>query len=110
MSDRCVDIKRFLRDAFAFLGLEILHGSHIVQTVGELYENDPYVRCHREDHFAYILSLLLFAGKIADVRDLCKAVNQEGDLVAEIRSDRFEIDKGILDHIMEQAGRNAYLV
>jgi hypothetical protein len=44
------------------------------------------------------------------VGDLGETVDEESDLVAEIRLYRVEIDKGVLDNIVEQSGRNAYFV
>jgi hypothetical protein len=110
MSDRCIYVKRFLRDACTFLWFEKLHCPHIVQSVSEFDEHDTNVRDHGQDHFSDVFRLLLFSGEVADMRDLCEAVNKMCDLVAEITPYRIEINQRVLHDVVQKSRCDAGVV
>ena len=80
--------------------------AHVVQAVRELDQHDPNVVGHRDDHLAEILSLLFFAAREGDLRDLGHAVNQTGDLFPEQTLNLVEGRAGVLDHVVQQPGDN----
>lgn len=55
--DGNVDFERFLGDAPALVGAHDAQRSEIVQTVGELDENDAHVAAHRKQHLAKAFGL-----------------------------------------------------
>ena len=102
MRNRSEDVHRFLRDAFAFFRIQILKRAHVVQTVCEFHEHHANIVHHGQQHLANVLSLLFFAGDVADLRDLCESVDKVRDLFTEVTSDRVEIDERVFDHVMQQ--------
>ena len=70
LRDRAVDILCFSGDTLlCLLGL-VLECTHIVQSVCQLYEDDPDILCHGEKHLAQILSLHLKPVRILVLRIL----------------------------------------
>ena len=57
--------------------------AHVVQPVGELDQDDPDVRGHRDHHLAVVLGLRLVAGLEGQPGQLGDAVDEAGDLLAE---------------------------
>ena len=102
-----IDIQRFPGDGnAAVLRLEA-EGTHIVKTVGQLDEHDADIPGHGKDHLPERLGLsLLPVGKIQLIQ-LGDAIDQIGDFIAELCTDRIEGDSfAVLDRIVQQAGSN----
>ena len=78
--------------------------AHVVQAVGELDQDDPDVRGHRDHHLAVVLGLRLVARLERDPGELGDAVDQAGDLVAEGLADLVEGRGGVLDRVVQQRG------
>ena len=57
---RRVDIAGLHGDLLLALGVLVLHGTHVVETVRELNEDNADVLGHREEHLSHVLRLLLF--------------------------------------------------
>ncbi len=104
MSDRRIDVHRFLGDATALFGYEIFQRPHVVQPVGELHQYDAHVINHRQQHLPNIFRLLVFARDVADVGDLCEAFDQMRDFFAEVIPDCIGIGKRVFDDVVKQAG------
>ncbi len=81
-----------------------------MKTVGKLYQHYADISDHRQYHFSDVFGLLFFFGKIADVGDFGKAVNEVRDFVAKIRFYCFEIDESVFNDVMEQPGGNAHFI
>ncbi len=60
MGQGSVDLQRLLRLFELRLTLEVGEGTHVVQPIGELDDNDPHVLAHRHDHLPQRLGLGLF--------------------------------------------------
>ena len=60
--NRRINLKGLLRNAAAFVRAHGLHGGQIVQTVGQLNQDDAHIVRHGEQHFAKTLGLLRFLG------------------------------------------------
>ena len=60
VSDRPVDIERFLGDSPALLPRKVLEGPHVVKPVGEFDQNDSHVVDHRQQHLAHVERLAFF--------------------------------------------------
>jgi hypothetical protein len=102
--DRRVDLEGLL----GLLDLLLLrHGAdraHVVQAIGELDEDDPDVRGHRDHHLAVVLGLRLVAARERDAGELRDAVDERRDLVAEALADLLERGARVLDRVVQQRG------
>ena len=104
MSERSVDIEGLACYLILFLhGLE-LECSHVVQSVGNLDEDDSDVFRHGENEFSEVLGL--HAGLFAEhaSRYFGQSVHYAGYLLPEEVADIFGGVVGIFDHIVQQRG------
>ncbi len=77
LGDGRVNIHRLLGFLPLLLRSHKLESSHIVQAVGELNKDDPYILRHGEEHLSQILRLKLkLIGGIRKSAQLCDAVDQ----------------------------------
>ena len=77
-------------------------GAHVVEPVGELDENHAQVLRHRDEQLAEVLRLLRLRRRELEVRELRDAVDQSGDLGAELALHLFTGGSRILDRVVEQ--------
>ena len=108
--ERRVDLERLARLLDLLLLAEVLDRAEVVEAVGELDEDDADVLGHRHDHLAVVLGLGLLAGLELDAGQLRDAVDEHGDLVAELLAQRVELDAGVLDDVVEERGGDRLLV
>jgi hypothetical protein len=78
--------------------------AHVVQAVGQLDEDDPDVRGHRHHHLPVVLGLRLVARLERDAGELGDAVDQAGDLLAELGLHLLQRGGGVLDRVVQQGG------
>ena len=83
---------------------------HVVQAVGELDQQDAQVLAHRQEELAQVLGRALVLGQRLDLRQLGDAVDQPGDLGAEVLLDFLDHGERILDRVVEQGGDDRLLV
>ena len=76
--------------------------THIVQPVGQLYENHPYIIRKGEEHLSEIFRLLGSA-VIKNAGNFCETVNDFGYLFAKMPFDIFNFQLCIFYHIMQQS-------
>ena len=100
--DRHIDFQCLACDAPAFLGRHRVQRAHIVQTVGELDENDAHVAGHGQQHFAEILGLLLDLTLEFDLVEFGQTINQCCDWGAKALDQFIFLDVLILHHVVEQ--------
>src|SRR5262245_3379468 len=101
-----VDVERLLRDLPGTVGRQVLEGAHVVETIGELDHEHAQVARHRHQHLPEILGLALLARREGELADLRDAVDELGDLAAELA---LEIGLGggrVLQDVVEEAGRH----
>ena len=101
VGDRCVDVERLAGDAGALLGGHGAEGLHVVQPVGELDEDDANVLDHRQHHLAKAFRLRLGPAAKLDLVEFADAVDEAGDLGAELLLDVFERSLGVLDRVVQ---------
>ncbi len=102
---RRVDLHRLARDAPA--PLDVLHEmqrAHVVQPVGELDQQHTDVAADRQHQLAEVLRLLGAVGLHLQPGQLGDAIDQAGDLAAEAGLDLGQLDRGVLDHVVQQPG------
>ena len=78
--------------------------AHVVQSIGELDENDPHVLGHCQQHLAETLRLALLGRSVVELADFCQTVNEVGDLGAEVFFDVLDRRLGIFNGVVQQAG------
>ncbi len=83
VGDRRVDVERLARLVDLLLLRHRVDRAHVVQPIGELDQDDPDVRGHRDHHLAVVLGLRLVARLERQPGQLGDAVDQAGDLLAE---------------------------
>ena len=99
-----VDVQRLLRLVDLLLLAQAGERAHVVQAVGELDEDDPDVRGHRDHHLAVVLRLRLVARLEDDAGELGDPVDEAGHLVAELAAHLLEGGAGVLHRVVEQGG------
>src|SRR4051794_38976856 len=102
VGDRRVDLEGLLRLLDLLLLAHRADRAHVVQAIGELDEDDPDVRGHRDHHLAVVLGLRLVAARERDAGELRDAVDERRDLVAEAAADLVERGARVLDRVVQQ--------
>jgi hypothetical protein len=102
--ERRVDLERLLGLLDLLLLRHRAERAHVVEAVGELDQDDPDVRGHRDHHLAVVLGLRLVARLERDAGELGHAVDQAGDLFAEDVVDLVEACRGVLDRVVQERG------
>ena len=102
--ERRVDLQGLLGLVDLLLLRHRLERAHVVQAVGELDQDDPDVRGHRDHHLAVVLGLRLVARLERDAGQLGHAVDEAGDLVAERLAHLVERGAGVLDGVVQEGG------
>ena len=110
MRERRVHLERLLRLLHLLLAAEVLDRAQVVQAVGELDEDDPNVLRHRHDHLPVVLRLRLLAALELHARQLRDAVDERGDLVAELVAHGGEVGVRVLDDVVQERRRDRLLV
>ena len=108
VGNRRVDVERLLRDLDAPLLRQVPERAHVVETVGELDEDDADVIHHRQQHLAEVLGLALLARGEGDGADLGDAFDHVGDLGPKQLRDALRRRQRVLDHVVEEAGRHRH--
>ena len=80
--------------------LDVGDRAHVVQPVGELDDQDADVAGHRDDHLAHGLGLRGLA--VGHPVELGHAVDEVGDLVTEVRTQRHQRVRRVLDGVVQQ--------
>ena len=108
--ERRVDLERLARLLHLLLLAEVLDRAEVVEAVGELDQDHADVLGHRDDQLPVVLGLGVLAALELDPRQLGDAVDELGDLVAELVLDRLQVGVGVLDDVVEERGRDRRLV
>ncbi|CAM5719115.1 hypothetical protein SVIOM342S_07310 [Streptomyces violaceorubidus] len=102
VGERRVDLQGLARLLLLLLALEVAHGAHVVQAVGELDDQDARVLGHGDDHLAHGLGLRRLAE--LDLVQLGDTVDEQGDHVAEVAAQVLQAVLGVLDGVVQQPG------
>ena len=110
MSDGRVDLKSLFGNFALPIGLQVFEGSHVVQSVGQLDQNHPDVVDHGEHHLAQIFGLRFFSSGKIYFADLGDALDDVGNLLAELFANVDDGDGSIFDGIVKQPGGNGHRI
>ena len=102
LGERRVDLHRLAGDPLLLLGRQPVERPHVVEPVGELDQDDPDVLGHRQEHLPDVLGLLLLVAVGAELGQLGDAVDELGDLGAELLLDVGQAVLGVLGDVVEQ--------
>ena len=104
MCERRVDLHSLARLLDAALLRQGCQGSHVVQAVGKLDEDDPDVLGHGYEHFAQIVTLRLGHRLELDLPQFRHTVDELRDLVTEALANLFDRGFGVFDSVVQQRG------
>ena len=111
MGDGRVDFHGLTGFFFLLLRLHVLQRTHIVQTIGQLDQDDTDIFCHGEEHLAQVLCLhlhlVLGPGQLSQLRD---AVYQKRYLRTKLLRKLIQRHDGVFHDIMKNACRNGLLI
>jgi hypothetical protein len=106
MGDRRIDIHGLAGNQPLLQVRLVLQGTHVVQPVGQLDEDDADIIGHGEEHLAEVFRLALLFGLEVNFTDLGDAVYQVGNLFAEHPGKLFQCGQGIFNGIVQQTGNH----
>jgi hypothetical protein len=104
VGDGRVDLLGFAGDAAPLVGAHVVERPHVVQTVGQLDQDDPQVAGHGQQHLAEVFGLGFFVGLELDLVELGDAIDQLCRDAPEALGDLGLGDVGVLHHVMEEGG------
>ena len=110
VSERRVDLQRLARLLHLLRLAQVLDRAHVVQSIGELDQDDAHVARHRHDHLAVVLGLGLLAALELNSGQLRDAFDQARDLLAELLPELGDGHAGVLDHVVQKRGGHRLLV
>ena len=110
VGDGRIDLHGFQRFLLLLGRGLVFHGTHIVEPVGNLDEDDPDVLAHGDEHLPEVLHLLILFGGVLDPGQLADALHQirhrgRGELGHILVG-----GGGVLNDIVEQGGLNGLRV
>ena len=107
---RRVDVEGLLRDPLLLLLGERSDRPHVVEAVGQLDEQDTHVLRHRHEHLAHRGGLLRLLGVELQPVELGDAVDDRGQVGAEVGDEVVDRDRRVLDCVMEQRRTQRHVV
>ena len=110
VGDRGVDVERLAGDLSLPLLVEVTEGLEVVDPVGQLDEDDPDIVGHGQDDLPDGLGPADFGRHLLDPADLGHALDQGGDLLAEILADVRGCRVRVLEDVVEEGGDERRLV
>ena len=108
--ERRVDVDRLLRDPPLLRLGQRRDRAHVVQPVGELDQQDPDVLGHRHEHLAQRRGLLRLLRVELEPVELGDAVDDGGDLGAELGLEVLVGERGVLDRVVQQRAGDRHVV
>ena len=110
MRDGRVYLHRLKGLGALLLGSLVGHRAHIVQTVGDLDEDDADVLGHGHEHLAQVLHLLVLFAGVLHAAELCDALDNIRYGGAELAGDVLMGEVRVLDHVMQERGDDGVLI
>src|SRR3990170_1241364 len=99
---RGIDIQGFLRYLFLPYRVEKIKGAHVMEPVGKLYKNHPYIVCHRKYHLPEVLGLAVLFFIKGYPAYLRKPVHKGGYLLSENLLNPGNGREGVFDRVVEK--------
>ena len=108
--DGCMNVQGLTGDAPAPARGQCGQCAHVVQSVGQLDEDDPDVSGHGQHHFLEVFSLSLGSAAEFNLVQAADAVHQLGHHLAKTGADELLAGGGVLDGVVKQGGNHALAV
>ena len=106
MGNRRIDLQRLTSDLLLLFFAHVLQRTHVVQTIGQLDQDDADILGHRDQQLAVIageIFLLILEFQRADLGD---RFHQGSHLIPEQPGDILGLRLAILYRIMQEPGRD----
>ncbi len=107
---RRIDIQRFLRFFLLLRRRHKVQRPHVMQAVSQLDQYDADILCHRKEHFPVILRLYFLFCRIGKFAQLCYAIHQYGNFLAEQAGNILIAVHGVLDNVVQYARNDGFSV
>src|SRR5688572_5517399 len=108
--DGGVDIECLLRDPLLALLRERLESAHIMETVGQFDHDHADIAYHRQQHLADAFGLAFLARIKLHLAQFGYAVYAMRHFIAEKLANLLDLDPGVLNDVMEQAGFESHQI
>ena len=108
--ERRIDFHRLLGDAQALVLRHMVERAHVVETVGELDQEDAHVLRDGQQQLAQILRLLRLPGNEIELLQLGQALDELAKFGTEQFVDFLPGRRGVLDRVMEKGDSDRRLV
>ena len=102
--DRSIDVERLLGGPQPPVFGHVRQRAHVVQTIGELDQDDADVVDHGQQHLAEVLCLPFLARRERDGADLGHPFDHVGDFGTEVLLNLLDRRQGVFDDVMQQPG------
>src|SRR5450432_1207813 len=102
--DGRVDLDGLARNTLAPLGAQVAERPHVVDPVGQLYQDDADVLDHGQQHFAEAFGLPVLVGKHVELGELGDAIHAARYFFAEFLAHLVGGDAGVFHHVVRQPG------
>ncbi|KXK33933.1 MAG: hypothetical protein UZ06_CHB003001659 [Chlorobi bacterium OLB6] len=109
MSKGCVEFHGFTGHPSLTFRTQNINRAHVVQAVGKLDQDNPYIIYKGEKQLAVILGLCDFTA-CENITDFSSAINDGCNFRAELRLDVLQRKHGVFDNIVEQRCHNTNII
>ena len=110
VSQRSIDLHRLQRLFPSLILLPVFASAHVVQPVGQFYDDDAHVLGHRQQHLAHVFRLALLLAGVGHLGQLGDAVHHQGYVRPKALFYLVQRGGGVLHHIVQQAGTDGLCV
>ena len=110
VGQRCIDLQSLVGNALLLLEWHRGDGAHVVETIGQLDDENPEVLGHRHQHLAHRRGLLGFLGVELDALELGDTIDDGRDFGTELTIDIGDGDLGVFNRIVKECGGDGGVV
>ena len=107
---RSINLERLVGDALTLVLAHVFERAHVVEAVGELDHDDADILCHREEHLTIVLELYILLRHVLNASELCHAVDQYRNILAEQFLHLLDGRVRVLDDIVQKRRADRLIV
>ena len=107
---RSINLECLVGDALTLVLAHVFERAHVVEAVGELDHDDADILCHRKEHLTIIFELYILLGHVLNAPELCHAVDQYRNILAEQFLHLLDGRVRVLDDIVQKRRADRLIV